>query len=160
MRQAIPVDVTDPTKTGLQYLAVEVSYGSQWVNINDGVNYKINAEGTRDSSSKTWRKITTQSPVLGGNYLVHAVPEMINETINVWVHGSTQTDLADNFFTLEMLFEQFDYRIRWTTNEYREYWRCQLADTTSSRGHIWSHSQMAQMSFTVPRYPEITRERI
>ena len=42
---------------------------------------------------------------------------------------------------LNDLFEQYDYRIRWTFNEYREYWRCQLADAVSSRGHVWSHNR-------------------
>ena len=145
---------------GLNYLAVEVSYGSRWVNINDGERYKINAEQTRDSSAKTWRKITAQSPVLGGNYLIHAVPEMVMEQVSIWVYGNDQTDLADNLFFLDDLFEQHEYRMRWTFNEYREYWRCQLADSTMSRGHIWTHNKMAVTAFAVPRYPDVQRERI
>jgi hypothetical protein len=160
MNKAIPYAITDPDQEGLQYLACEISYGGEWVDLNDGLRYKINAQSTRESTSKSWRKITTQSPVLGGNYLVHAVPEMVNEQVGVWVYGNTQTDLADNFFFLEELFEQFDYRLRWTFNEYREYWRCQLSDSSSSRGQVWTHSQMASTTFTVPRYPSVTRERI
>lgn len=145
---------------GLNYLAVEISWGSQWINLNDRQRYVIDADTTRDGVSKTWRKYTAESPVLGGNYLVHAVPDMVNETIGVWVHGESQTDLADNFWTLNDMFEQFDYRIRWTTDEYREIWRCQLAEATTSRGQIWTHSQMAKAQFSVPRYPVITRERV
>jgi len=156
----VPFAVNDPDQEGLDYLAVEISYGGEWVNLNDTERFRINAQNTRDSTTKTWRKVTATSPVLGGNYLVHAVPDMVNETISVWVYGNTQTDLNDNFFFLEELFEQPDYRIRWTQNEYREYWRCQLAEAASSRGQVWTHSQMALSTFTVPRYPEITRERI
>lgn len=156
----VPYGVEDPDLQGLNYFAVEISWGSQWVNINDGERYKINAEGTRDSVSKTFRKITAQSPVLGGNYLVHAVPEMVTENVGVWVFGQDQTDLSDNYWHLHELFEQFDYRMRWTSNEYREYWRCQLADATSSRGQVWTHSVMATCQFTVPRYPDVSRERI
>lgn len=159
MIKTVPFAITDPDQEGLDYLAVEISYGGEWVNLADGERYKISAE-SRNTGNKSWRKITTQSPVLGGNYLVHAVPEMVEETVSVWVYGNTQSDLSDNFFFLEELFEQFDYRIRWTTNEYREYWRCQLAESSFSRGHVWTHSMMAQSTFQVPRYPDVTRERI
>jgi len=147
------------SKSGLDYLAAEISYGSRWVNLNDGINYKIGAE-SRDSSSKTWRKVVAESPILGGNYLIHAVPEMVTEQLSVWVYGATQTEVSDNLFGLTDLFEQYDYRIRWTFDEYREYWRCQLADATMSRGQIWTHSLMAATQFTVPRYPDVTREHI
>lgn len=156
----IPFAITDPDEKGLTYLACEISYGGEWVNLNDGEQFRLNAQNTRDTTSKTWRKITATSPILGGNYLVHAVPEMVNEQVSVWVHGNTQTDLSDNFFFLTELFEQFDYRIRWTFNEYREYWRCQIAEASSSRGQVWTHSQMAMCTFTVPRYPDVERERI
>ena len=148
------------SKTGLDYLAAEVSLGSRWVNINDGEVYKIAGDGTRESTAKTWRKTTADSPILGGNYLVHAVPEMITENLAVWVYGSSQTEVSDNLFTLTDLFEQYDYRIRWTFDEYRETWRCQLADATTSRGQVWTHSLMARAEFTVPRYPTMTREHI
>lgn len=151
--------LTAPAETGLGYLAVEVSYGSRWLNLNDGVVYRIAAEQTRDTSAKSWRKTTTDSPILGGNYLIHAVPDMVAEQIGVWCYGADQTDVSDNMFTLLEVFEQYEYSIRWTLNEYRETWRCQLADATLSRGQVWTHSQMALAHFTVPRYPDVTRER-
>lgn len=160
MNKTVPFAISDPDQEGLTYLGCEISNGGEWVNLNDGECYKINAQNTLDSTTKTWRKIKTQSPVLGGDYLVHAVPEMVNEQVSIWVYGNTQSDLSDNYFYLEELFEQFDFRIRWTFNEYREYWRCQLADTASSRGQVWAHNQMSMMTFTVPRYPGVERERI
>jgi hypothetical protein len=147
-------------KTGLDYMAVEVSWGSKWVNLNDGVVYKISGESTRESTQRTWRKVTADSPILGGNYLIHAVPEMVGEQISVWVYGQTQTEVSDNLFNLTDLFEQYDYRIRWTFDEYREYWRCQLADATMSRGQVWTHSLMAKADFAIPRYPDVETEHI
>lgn len=156
----IPIVTDDPSQTGLNYLAVEISYGGDWINLNDGDRYKISGQGTRDNTNKTWRKVTAESPVLGGNYLVHAVPEMLNEQIVIWVYGNSQTDLSDNLFFLYDLFEQFNYRMRWQTNEYRETWICQLAEVSSARGQIWTHNQMAMATFTVPRYPLVSRETI
>lgn len=148
----------EPPSFGLSYTAVEISYGSRWIDINDQVRFRISSDGTRDSSQKSWRKTTAQSAVLGGNYLVHAVPDMVNEQVGVWIYGSTFAELAENHDLLLTLFEQIDYRIRWTFNDYREYWRCQLADSVSSRAQVWTHNQMAQAVFTVPRYPDIDRE--
>jgi hypothetical protein len=146
--------------TGLGYLAVEISWGSTWVDLNDHERYIISSDGTRDSVSKSYRKIVADSPILGGNYLVHAVPEMVAEQISIWVHGQDQTDLADNLLHVDQLFSQYAYRIRWTTDEYREYWTCQLADSVTSRNSVWTHSTMASATYTVPRYPNVTRERV
>ena len=33
------------TKSGLNYLGVEISYGSRWVNLNDKPNYEIAVGG-------------------------------------------------------------------------------------------------------------------
>ena len=148
------------TATGLDYLAAEISFGSRWINLNDRLSYRIAGDTTMETSAKTWRKVTAESPILGGSYLIHAVPEMIAEQIGVWIYGNSQTDLSDNLFTLLELFEQYDYRIRWTFDEYREYWRCQLADISMSRGQVWTHSQMAKATFTVPRFPDVSREHI
>ncbi len=143
----------------MDYMDVEISYGSLWVSLNDGATYKINAQETRDQSQKSFRKVTAESIVLGGNYLVHAVPDMVTERVGVWVYGQDQNDLADNFWFLHKLFEQYEYRIRWTLDDHREYWRCQLADNVSSRGQVWTHNQMASVTFNVPRYPDVARER-
>ena len=147
-------------KTGLDYMAVEISWGSRWVNLNDGEVYKIAGDATRDTTQKSWRKVVADSPILGGNYLIHAVPDMVAETIGVWVYGQTQTETSDNMFNLQELFEQYDYRVRWTFDEYREYWRCQLADSTMSRGQVWTHNMMARAEFSVPRYPDVETEHI
>jgi hypothetical protein len=142
------------------YTAIEISYGSRWVNLNDGLNYKLSADGTRENTAKSWRKVTADSPILGGNYLVHAVPEMVTEQLALWIYGADQTEVSDNLFTVIELFEQYDYRIRWTFDDYRETWRCQLADSAMSRGHVWTHNLMAKAEFTVPRYPNVSREKL
>lgn len=142
------------------YVGCEISYGSQWVNLNDTINFKIGADNTRDGTSKTYRKTSVQSPVLSGSYLVHAVPDMVSEQISVWVYGEDQTNLNDNVSFLQTLFEQWNYRIRWTFDEYRQYWECQLADINISQNQVWTHSQMAQLSMTIPRFAEITSETL
>lgn len=147
-------------ETGLDYVDVEISYGSRWVSLNDGVNYRISANETRETSSKSYRRVTAQSMILGGDYLIHAVPNMVAEQVTVWIYGQDQVNLGENIQQLEDLFEQLDYRLRWTYNDYQETWVCQLPDVAYSRGQVWAHNTMAVMGFSVPRYPDVTRERI
>lgn len=141
-------------------MAVEISWGSRWININDHVRYKVGAQATRDSISKTHRKTVAQSPVLSGSYLIHAVPDMVQQQMSVWVYGANQVDLADNYFALTEALEQWSFRIRWTFDTYREYWNCQLADLVSSRSQVWTHSLMASVQATIPTFPEIEREAL
>lgn len=145
---------------GLKYVDLEISYGDQWISLNDHDKFIINGSNTRDNTSKTWRKVTAQSPVLGGTYLVHAVPELVSEQVSIWIYGADQTDLADNYFFIEELFEQPSYRLRWTYNDYRETWDCQLADASISRNQVNTHNTMAMVTYTVPRFPNVTRERL
>lgn len=144
----------------LNYLDVEITFGSQWISLNDHDRFVINGAETRDQSQKSFRKVTADSIVLGGSYLVHAVPDMIVERVGLWVHGQDQSDMADNYFFALDLFEQMDFRIRWTMEDYREYWHCQLADSVSSRNQVWTHNQMAGITFNVPRFPDVARERV
>lgn len=160
MKISVPYGITNVDQVGLNYFAAEISWGSDWVNLNDRDRFQISADQSLDASQRSWRKITATSPVFGGNYLVHAVPDMVTENVGVWIRGSSQSEMNDNYALLQELFEQFDFRMRWTFNEYREYWRCQLADSSTSRGQVWAHNQMAQTTFSVPRYPNVVRERI
>lgn len=150
----------EPVTPMIQYMAVEVSWGSRWENINDHTRFRIAAEGTRDNVNQTWKKVTADSPILGGNYLIHATPEMVAETVGVWVYGETQTDLTENYQLLMRLMTQWDFRIRWTIDDIRETWKCQLPDATTSRNQVWTHSLMAKAQFSIPRYPDVITETV
>lgn len=144
----------------LGYLDLEITRGGEWVSLNDHERFIVNGSETRDQSQKSFRKVTADSLILGGNYLVHAVPDMVVERVGIWVYGQDHSDLADNYFFVCDLFEQLDFRLRWTFEDYREYWRCQLADSVSSRNQVWTHNTMAGVTFNVPRYPDVSRERV
>lgn len=159
MNQPVPYGVID-VPHGIDYMSVEVSWGSRWVDINDHTKFRVAAEGTRDNVTKTHRKTTVESPILGGNYLVHAVPDMVNETLSIWVYGDDYVDLGENYALAEELFSQWDFRIRWTINNARETWICQLPDQGASQNQVWTHNLMAKMNFTIPRYPNVERETI
>jgi hypothetical protein len=142
------------------YLGVEATYQGEWVNLHDMLNYKLAAEPSLTSSARSWRKITATSPVMDGEYLIHATLGMVVEQMKWWVYGGDQVQLAENIWTLEEIFNQYDYRMRLAFDNYFETWECQLADTTTERGHVYSHNKMAGFTASIPRFPSVVREAI
>ena len=65
------------TATGLDYLAAEISFGSRWINLNDGETQlpdrRRHHEGLHceDLAEGDQRTLL----ILGGSYLIHAVPD-------------------------------------------------------------------------------------
>lgn len=133
----------------------EISWGGDWVDLNDTVNYKVSGDGTRDNTTTSYRKIEAQSPMYGGSYLIHAVPEMVVENVSIRVHGSTQAIMIANFQAVQEYFSQFEYQMRWTFDNQQETWNCELADANVSRAMVWSHNKIALASFSVPRFPDV-----
>lgn len=146
------------SNTELNNYSLEVSYGSLWVNLNDHVNYVVHADST-SSSVKSFRQIKAVSPIVEGDVLLHSVPDMVAETIKVWVYGNFQTEFEENMEILEKLFEQFRYQVRVTKNEHREVWECRMADTISVEINQASiHAMMGLFTVSVTRQPTVHRE--
>jgi hypothetical protein len=145
------------SNSGLRYFKIEASYQGHWVDLNDMLNYSLASDTSLTSTARPWRKITATSPVMDGEYLVHATLGMVTESLKWWVHGQTQVDLAENLWRLEEIFDQYSYRLRLYFDDYVETWDCQLADTTTERQHVYMHSIMAAFTASVPRFPEVSR---
>lgn len=146
--------------TKLNYFGMQATYFGDWINLNDVINFEVSADTTLSSTSRAWRKITATSPVMDGDYLVHATLGMVTEQLKFWVRGGDQVQLAENLWQLEKLFDQYDYRIRLSFEDYVETWQCQLADTTIERTHVYIHSAMASFTASIPRFPDVAREQI
>ena len=141
----------------MNYFGCEISNGAGvWVDLNDSLNFKVAGGTTRENSAVQWRRIIATSPIYDGQYLVHAVKDQIRETMGIYIYSGSQTELAANIQTLENLFSQFSYQIRWTFDDRQEIWDCQAADYSWSRGHVWTHRNMAQFTAEVPRMPDVT----
>lgn len=135
----------------------EISNGAGWTSLNDGLKYRVSAEGTKDNTQTSWRKIEAKSPVLEGSYLVHAVKDEVMDNLTVYVYGGTHTELNQNLQALVDLFSQFSFQIRFTYNGGgRETWDCHVADHSISRNQVYTHANMAVFSASVPRMPEPT----
>ncbi len=139
-------------KIGLDQFDIEVSYGGQWISLNDHFNYRVASESLGQTAVSMRRQEAT-NPIVEGKYLIHAVPEHVEETIRVYVYGQHMVDTMENARTLQKVFTQFDFQVRITMDNHREYWRCQAADWTMERPHTHVHNGMVMMVFQVPRFP-------
>jgi hypothetical protein len=148
------------TDSQLTNYSLEVSYGAQWINLNDHERFVIHAD-TTPNRAKTYRQVKATSQVVEGDVLLHSVQDMVVETVKVLVYGQDHVDMEDNLLLVETLFEQFKFEVRQTKNEYREIWLCQAATTmTIETGQVYLHNQMAVIAAQIPRYPTVDRERI
>lgn len=144
--------------SALNYFKLEATYGGQWLDLSDGA-FTPHSE-MLTASAKQWRRITATHPNLDGDYLVHATLGMVSEQVKIWCRGVDQVDLAGLYTTLEAVFEQFEFRIRITFDDFRETWLCQASDYSIERSHVWTHNAMAVFTATVPRFPDVTREEL
>lgn len=144
---------------GLSSYSMEIELGGSWLDLNDQLNFKVGGQ-TMAQEQVTWRKVTVESPVVEGSYTVHAVKAMVTEQVQIWVYGGDHVQVQENRQKLEQLFSRLDYRVRFSFDAYREYWRCQTAEWTTERSQVMTHNQMVAITFTVPRFPTVTTEMI
>ncbi len=144
----------------LDYFRIEATLAGRWADLNDGVNFKVASDPTLATTSRAKRRITTSSPVLDGEYLLHATTGLVTESLKFWVYGVDQADLHNNIALIEEIFDQYDYRVRITWDNYVETWECQMADTVTERSHVYSHSTMAGFSAQVIRMPSVLRQEV
>lgn len=144
----------------LDYFTIEATLGGIWINLNEPGSFKPATDPNLAGTSKTKRRITTTSPVLDGDYLIHATAGQITEQLKIWVYGDDHTDLANNYQLLEQIFDQFDFRVRITMDNFREVWTCQASDYTLDRSQTMTHNCMAIFTASIPRFPSVYREEI
>lgn len=126
------------------------------INLNDHSAYALSAQSTREQVSATYNQQKATSPALAGEYLVHSVPGMVVEAVQVWVFGSTQAALQTNYRALKAAFESWSYQLAWTWADYTEHWNCNAVPSINANmGQGLLHSYMAQVSLQVPRYPTV-----
>lgn len=139
------------------YVDAEVHDGVRWVSMNDHYNYVLGAR-TRESVTQSLKNHSVESSMYDGEFIVHSTKSNVSETIEVYVLGADQLMVGDNIERLVEAFTQPMYNMRFTIGADREVWRCWPAEYALQRGHINLHNTRATITFSVPRFPKITRE--
>lgn len=136
-------------------LAVSV-IGTTSLDLTAANGYEINADGF-GPGSKTFRRETATSPYVRGRFLIGAVPDVQTAVLNVWVGGSSATDLASKVSTLLAAFEQRSYTLQAVIDGVTYQWACETADSVIGTGgtfdafDLGAFQQVVHLS--IPRDP-------
>lgn len=157
MTQAFGTYFPPRDRSGPQYIDIEIHDGIRWVSLNDHHNFVLGS-GTLERTAQQLRNHSVSSSMYDGDFIVHSTKSNITETIEIYVLGSDQIHVGDNIEHLQQAFMQPQYSIRRTFDQDVEIWRCWPADYVVQRGHVNIHNVRATMTFSVPRFPKVTRE--
>jgi hypothetical protein len=149
-----------PDPMGLGYFSVQIEVPQGWLELNDGVMYKVHAESFGSGAAQALRRTRVTSPYVGGQFLVNAVEDQVEENITVYCFGYDQIDLQDNIENLINAVSQFQYQVRIDTDASRRIWNCESADYSVSYDQVGMHNRIVQVRLTIPRLPTVYREII
>lgn len=130
-----------------------------WLNLNDTVNYRMTSESF-NSYTQSWRRTEVISPWIAGKYLVHAVPDAVEENVSVYVMGTSQVQARNAIDYLVACATQMSYQIRYELDEVRVTWDCLAADFTVEMSRELVNNAMAIVRLAVTRQPQVLLERI
>lgn len=154
-----------PTVNATFTMSVQLSDGT-WLDINDGNTYVVSAESL-GNSNVSYRKTEAQSPYIEGKFLVHAVKDMVEENISVWVSGypfstnaAGQNQLRTNIDALTDAFSQLSYNVKYTFGNSQVIWSCQTANYSVGFSREYIHNLYVPVKLSVPRFPTVTRSSI
>lgn len=148
-----PIWLPEDFEDDLEFNA-EISEGGIWKSVNDFVHYRVAAEGF-GSTSQTFRRIELNSSFYAGTYDVNHVPDSQKRTLAIWVKGRSMDDLAQARDDAIEWFTQNDFLIRITRGDTYEYWECDCADYNLDESHVFMHSRMCKLTFTMSVMPYI-----
>jgi len=141
----------------LSFVSLRIREGTRWFELNDGARFKV--EGSSfEETAQSYRRQTVESPYIGGRFVVNAVPDVVEETLVLWIYGQDQVDLDDNIELVVRLFSQFSYLLEMTYDTSKKRYECEMADYSISKTRELVHNNMAQIRLRVPRIPEFERE--
>jgi len=140
----------------LDFVSVRIQDGRQWTELNDEIKYKVEGSSFNDSAV-TWRRTLVESPWISGRFMVHAVKDVVEEQLTIYVYGQDHVDLQDNIDNAIARFSQFSYILEFTLDENRLQFSCETADYSVTRTRELIHNQMAMINFRIPRIPEYDR---
>jgi hypothetical protein len=130
-----------------------------WLNLNDTINYRMTADSF-STYSQSWRRTEVTSPWIAGKYLVHAVPDAVEEAVSVYVMGSSQIQMRSGIDYLIACATQLSYQIRYELDEIRITWDCLASDFSVETSRELLNNAMSVVKLSVTRQPQVLLERI
>ena len=145
------VNVGDPDTLPIR---CRIDTGGQWMDINDGKHYNLEAS-TLSEASVQWRRKEVQSPYLPGTWVVNAVKDNVLENLVVWVSGDDHYEMSQHLYRLTDALDQLYYAIWWRVDTDEYAWHCQVSDYQIVSDRDLRHASVCKVVAKVPRYPEV-----
>lgn len=128
---------------------------NQWLNLNDGINYKVGAASFNESATQL-RRTEVTSPYVAGSFLVHAVPQNVVETIEIYCYGSTYAQAAANARAVIEAFSQITFQVKQSIDSGTYTYECNAADYSVKGNNTYVNSKMIPITFQFQRQPNPT----
>lgn len=144
-----------------EYLMVRawVSTSTGWLDLNNHNGFEIDGDSL-GNRQVTHRRQEVSSPYLPGSWVVNSVPEMVTETVGVWVRGSSHAEMYFRLAALQDAFTQPTFFMSWQVEDHQETWVCNLSDYSINTQREFLHSRTARFVAQVPRYPYAPQEQV
>lgn len=141
---------TQQLATGLSIVTADGT-----IDLNDHTGYAIGAD-SRNQTQLSYSQIKATSPALAGEYLIHSTPQMVTESVQVYIYGLTQTSVQTRYKALMAAFEHWSYQLAWSWGDYSEHWNCNaVASVNANFGQGMLHNYMGLVTLSVPRFPTV-----
>lgn len=124
-----------------------------WLSANDKIKYRVGAASFNESSTQ-YRRTEVTSPYVAGSFLVHAVPQNVTETLEIYCYGGTYDEAKYNTEQLIAALTQPMYKIQRQTADETSLFDCFAADYSVKSSNVYVAANMIPVVFQVPRLPD------
>lgn len=134
-------------------IAVDV-IGTTSLSLTFANGYDIDGIGP---GAKSFRRNTVQSPYVPGRFITDIVADYQTAVLDVWVGGSSGSQLQTRVGTLLTAFEQFTYTLQVVIDGATYSWTCEPADSAVGQAGAFEEWDLGafgqEVHLTIPRSP-------
>jgi hypothetical protein len=130
---------------------IQQSTGS-WLDVSDGVNYKV-AKDSLTSSAVTFRRDEVTNAFVEGKFLVNALRDNVVENLVIYVYGDTMSSLKTKIDALTSAVSQVNFNARITMGSMQKLWECWSSDYTVGITTEFLHNTQAMVTVQLHRLP-------
>lgn len=126
-----------------------------WLDVSDGVNYRVNS-ATFENSAVTFRRDEVTNAFVEGKFLVNALRDNITENLVIYVYGDTIASLKTKIDALTTAVSQVNFNVRVTLENSQRLWQCWASDYTVNITNPMYHNRQAMVTIQLHRLPSET----
>jgi hypothetical protein len=122
------------------------------LSINDHSTYAIAGPAIM-TGGVSWDRKQVNAPWVDGDITVARRRQNVQEALNVYVTGSSTSNMMGNVRTLRDAFIQDRYTLQITVGSEQQAWDCEAADYSVLYDTAHVHALLVVVTFQIPRKP-------